>query len=107
MKNGGSRLKVAAAQIETALGDVAANLRKHMDMIARARAVSADVLVFPELSLTGYALGATAGDMALRADDAVMREIARAAGPMAVTLGYVEAADGGRPYVTTSWSRSS
>ncbi len=98
MKNAEPRLKVAAAQIETALGDVAANLRKHMDMIARARAASVDVLVFPELSLTGYALGATARDMALRADDAVIREIARAAGPMAVTLGYVEAVDEGRPY---------
>jgi N-carbamoylputrescine amidase len=98
MKNTKSELKVGAAQIETVLGDVTANLRKHLDMIVRARAAAIDVLMFPELSLTGYALGARSREIALRADDQILRDIANAAGPMAVTVGYVEAADGGRPY---------
>jgi N-carbamoylputrescine amidase len=91
-------LKVAVAQIETVLGDVQANLRRHMDLIAEARAASVDALVFPELSLTGYDLAHNARALAMRPDDPLIGEIAGAAGPMAVTLGYVESAGDGRPY---------
>lgn len=92
-------LKVSVAQIETVLGDVAANLHKHLDIIGRARAASVDILLFPELSLTGYGLGPRASEVAMRADDPALDAIARAAGSMAVTVGYVEAGtDMGRPY---------
>jgi N-carbamoylputrescine amidase len=93
-------LKVAVAQIETVLGDVKANLRRHLELIAEARAAAVDALVFPELSLTGYGLAHRALDLAMQADDPVIGDVARAAGPMAVTVGYVEAADHGRPYNT-------
>ena len=83
-------LKVAVAQIETVLGDVQANLRRHLELIVEARTASVDVLVFPELSLTGYGLAHSARAVALRADDPIIGEIAGAAGPMAVTVGYVE-----------------
>jgi len=44
------------AQINTALGDVQANLDKHLAYIDQARAQNVDLLCFPELSLTGYSL---------------------------------------------------
>jgi predicted amidohydrolase len=90
-------LAVAVAQIETVLGDVTANLDKHLDVIAEARAASVDVLVFPELSLTGYSLDVRARDIALHADDRLFHKIAQAGGPMAVTVGYVESGPV-RPY---------
>jgi N-carbamoylputrescine amidase len=93
-------LRVAAAQIETTLGDVAANLRKHRAWIDRARAADIDVLVFPELSLTGYSLRDGARAVALPREAASIREIAQAAGPMAVTLGFVEFAEGGQLFNT-------
>lgn len=50
------QLKLGLAQIRPILGDVQANLDKHLDIIKRARAETVDLLVFPELSLTGYML---------------------------------------------------
>jgi predicted amidohydrolase len=47
---------LAAAQTSAVAGDVAANLRQHLQLIAAAAALRPQVLVFPELSLTGYEL---------------------------------------------------
>jgi N-carbamoylputrescine amidase len=91
-------LRVAAVQIETALGDVAANLRKHRDWIDSARVEGADIVLFPELSLTGYSLRDHAPDVALAAGAAPIAELVEAAGPMAVTFGFVERNDDGRLY---------
>ncbi len=49
-------LTLGLAQIKTRLGDVAANLDKHLDYIEQAAAQGVQLLVFPELSLTGYAV---------------------------------------------------
>ena len=50
------QLKLALAQIATRLGDVQSNLEKHLDFIKQAKTQKADLVVFPELSLTGYVL---------------------------------------------------
>jgi predicted amidohydrolase len=49
-------IKLAVAQIDTVLGDLDANLEKHLAQIDEAVQAKADLVVFPELSLTGYAL---------------------------------------------------
>jgi predicted amidohydrolase len=49
-------MKIAAAQISCALGDVEANLRKIRDFSARAREGDAELVVFPELAETGYSM---------------------------------------------------
>ena len=51
-----TQLTVGLAQIDSRLGDVAANLDKHLEWIERARAADVELLLFPELSLTGYRL---------------------------------------------------
>jgi len=83
-------LRVGVAQVETALGDVAANKDKHLAMIERARAKALDVLVFAELSLTGYSVGPRAVEIAMTRDDPVIHELATAAGPMWTTFGFIE-----------------
>ena len=47
---------VAVAQISVKLGDVESNLEKHLEYVERAGEAGASLLVFPELSLTGYYL---------------------------------------------------
>src|SRR4029078_6078985 len=47
-------LRVALAQINATVGDIRGNARKISDQIARARDEGAALVVFPELSLTGY-----------------------------------------------------
>lgn len=47
-------LRIGLAQINPTVGDLAANARLIIDRIAQARAAGVDLLVFPELALTGY-----------------------------------------------------
>jgi NAD+ synthase (glutamine-hydrolysing) len=49
-----SNVKVAVAQINCSVGDFEGNCRKIVEAAARAVAAGADVMVTPELSLTGY-----------------------------------------------------
>jgi len=93
-------LAVGAAQIATTLGDVAANLRKHLDVIGDARAADVRVLVFPELSLTGHGASADTLRLALGRDDSMIAEIAAASGPMCTVFGLIEEAAGGRFFNT-------
>ena len=50
-------LTVALAQITPHSGEPERAREQHLELIERARGQGADVLVFPELSLTGYVLG--------------------------------------------------
>ena len=47
-------IRVALAQINATVGDLAGNTALVLDYIARARTVGADLVAFPELALTGY-----------------------------------------------------
>src|SRR5919198_84021 len=49
-----SPLRVALAQIDATVGDIQGNARKISDYTARAREQGAQLVVFPELCLTGY-----------------------------------------------------
>ena len=47
-------LRVASAQINTTVGDIAGNCGLIADAIYEARGIGADIVAFPELSITGY-----------------------------------------------------
>ena len=47
-------MRIALCQINPTVGDIAGNLRKHVDFVAAARQAGAELAVFPELSLLGY-----------------------------------------------------
>ncbi|HDT12741.1 MAG TPA: acyltransferase, partial [Candidatus Aminicenantes bacterium] len=49
-------MKIALAQIAPRLGDVEANVEAHLGILAKARRQKAELVVFPELGLTGYTL---------------------------------------------------
>ena len=61
----GNGMNVAAAQLQAVPGDVAANAAAHVRLIGEAAAAGARVVVFPELSLTGYELDLLRDDEAL------------------------------------------
>ena len=50
------KLKVGLAQMTPILGDVEANLELHLKIVEEAAESGVELLVFPELSLTGYRL---------------------------------------------------
>ena len=89
---------VAVAQIECRQGDVDGNLALHLEAVAEARAKRVDLLVFPELSLTDYLSEPDVAVLARTADAPELRRIADAAGPMTVSVGFVERAEDGRAY---------
>lgn len=50
------KFKIALAQIDPVLGDLKANVEKHLAFGERAEKEGAGLVVFPELSLTGYSI---------------------------------------------------
>jgi NAD+ synthase (glutamine-hydrolysing) len=85
------RLRVALAQVEPALGDVRRNMTRHLRAAEQAARRGADLVVFPELSLTGYLLQDLVSDVAIRLDDrAALRPLLLASRRIAMVLGLVE-----------------
>lgn len=84
------KLRVGVAQIDCRLGAVEHNAAKHLEAIARARHEGVELLLFPELSLTGYAVGPQTVDISLRRDSGIIAELARASGEMVSVLGFIE-----------------
>jgi predicted amidohydrolase len=73
-----SSLVVAAAQSFSVRGDVDRNLSEHLRLVDAAASAGARLVVFPELSLTGYELD-LASELQLRADDPRLEPLRAAA----------------------------
>jgi len=58
---------IALAQIDPVLGDLARNVDKHLEFIEKARAAGASLVLFPELSLSGYSVRDLHWDLAVNA----------------------------------------
>jgi len=83
------RLSVALAQIDPALGDRGRNLERHRLWVEQAAETGASLLVFPELSLTGYFLKDLVSDSAIQLDSKEMRDLAALSTELDVVLGTV------------------
>jgi NAD+ synthetase len=89
-------MKIALAQINTTVGDIAGNEAKIRDAARRAEGEKADVVLFPELTLTGY----PPRDLLLKKhfiamNLAALNRLASASGETAVIVGYVGENKGG------------
>jgi predicted amidohydrolase len=86
------KLTLALAQINTRLGDVEANLEKHLALASQARQSGADLLVFPELSLTGYVLQDLASAVAHRPEvhDPVFHRLLQVSQDLDLVVGFVD-----------------
>ena len=84
------KFRVALAQIAPRLGDLKANLQQHLHWVARARAAGADLIVFPELSLTGYILQDLVSDLALPLPSEELQPLLEACQDIDCVFGLVE-----------------
>ena len=86
------QLNLALAQINTRLGDVEANLDKHLSLIRDARTQGADLIVFPELSLTGYVLQDIVPTVSHQPvdDDPVFKQLLKASREIDMVVGFVD-----------------
>ncbi len=86
-----THLTVGLAQIDCRLGVVEANLERHLEWIAQARERQVDLLLFPELSLTGYRLLHLTSRVAIRLEESdVIERIRDASDGVSVVVGLVE-----------------
>jgi predicted amidohydrolase len=100
-----TKVKLALAQINTVLGDVDANLEKHLDFIDRAKEQQADLLIFPELSLTGYVLQDLAPGVARQPvkDDPAFGPLLKVSQDLDLVVGFVEADRRHRFYIAAAY----
>ncbi len=99
------QLKLALAQIATQLGNVEANLEKHLDYIKQAKAQKADLIVFPELSLTGYMLQDLVSTVAHRPldDDPIFKPLLKASQDLDIVAGFVDEDVRHRFYISSAY----
>jgi predicted amidohydrolase len=91
----------AAAQCSAVAGDIAANVRRHLDVMDAAHREGVDVLVFPELSLTGYEPALAAGLAQAPDTDCVapLRARARETGMTAIVGLPLRSAIADKPFI--------
>lgn len=85
-------LRIGLAQVDADLGDIAANVARARSVIGEARE-TVDLLLFPELTLTGYTVGNRFHELALRVDAPLFRELIESTANITVAIGFVEETD--------------
>jgi predicted amidohydrolase len=99
------KLNLALAQINTRLGDVDANLEKHLDLAKQAHQDGADLIVFPELSLTGYTLQDITPSVSRRPvpGDPTFRHLLEASNEIDLVVGFVDEDSRHRFYIASAY----
>ncbi|MBA3620013.1 MAG: amidohydrolase [Acidothermales bacterium] len=83
-------MRITLAQVDSRLGDIDANFELAHDTVASAVEESADLVVFPELFLSGYSVGEVDADLSIRPDDPRIEKLARRAGGTGLLVGFME-----------------
>ena len=99
------KLKLALAQINTKLGEVEANLSKHLEYIEKAKAQKTDLIVFPELSLTGYVLQDLVALAAHQPteEDPIFKPLLAASKDLDIVVGFVDEDSRHRFYIASAY----
>jgi len=95
-------LRLALAQIAPALGDLDQNLERHHALLDEGRAAGGDLVVFPELGLTGYLLQDLAAEVAMRVDDPRLARLARETSGMSAVVSFVEESADHRLFISAA-----
>ena len=99
-------LRIAGAQLNMRVGDIAGNERLIAEAIAKAEAAGADVLLTPELGLTGY----PPEDLVHRADFVAsnieaLHRLAAGTGQVTAIVGFVAPVEAGHAGADDAWTR--
>jgi len=99
------RIKIGLAQIYPKLGDLRHNLAKHLEFIQQARAQQVDLLIFPELSMTGYQVQDLVPEVALTATaaDPIFAELLAASRDIDIVFGFVHEDARKRFYIANAY----
>lgn len=86
-------MRIGLAQIDSELGEIEHNLETMRKSIRDAYAQGVDLLVFPELCVTGYSLGQISEEISMPPNDPRFRPLLDEADSMGIVFGFHE--DGG------------
>jgi predicted amidohydrolase len=100
------RCQLAAIRCEK--GDIAGNLAAHLELVAGAAAAGCQLVLFPEMSLTGSVDPAASPERLISLDHPAIAKLAEASGHsgVGVCFGVAERAPGGQPYITQVFAAS-
>jgi predicted amidohydrolase len=97
-------MRIALAQVDPVLGDVGANIEKAAAVIRDAKEANSDLVVFPELSLTGYSLGQVSDEVSLDINnDERIRALVDETGDISLLLCFHEDDGGVRTYNSAAY----
>src|SRR5271167_100680 len=92
-----ARVRIAACQINTVVGDLDGNADRILVALAEAERAGADLAVFPELTVTGYPPEDLLGRPAFVADNlAAFAAVVDGTGECTAVVGYVDIGSDGR-----------
>ena len=83
-------MRVVGHQIEPEYLGLQNNINKVITKIEESKSQGADLIVFPELALTGYFVGERYHEVALRVDSEEVRRIVEASKGTAIVVGFIE-----------------
>lgn len=81
---------VRLAQIDTTLGNLEANVATHLEWIRAAIEDGVDLILFPELSLTGYFLKDQTAQVAMGLDAPELAALLESSREISIVVGFVE-----------------
>jgi NAD+ synthase (glutamine-hydrolysing) len=100
-------LTVGLAQIHPKIGDVATNLKRHLELMQHAKQHGAELMIFPELSLTGYYVQDLVSELAMRpsVDEPAFRDLLQASADLKLDtmVGFIDTDDRARYYIAAAY----
>ncbi|MFQ6082100.1 MAG: nitrilase-related carbon-nitrogen hydrolase [Candidatus Aminicenantia bacterium] len=89
-------MKVTVVQMAPHLGDVKRNFQIHLELLDKAKKEKTDLIVFPELSLTGYSLQDLISEVALHPENnSYFSEFKKISQDISFIIGFVEENEAG------------
>ena len=95
-------MRIGLAQVAPVLGRLDLNLAAHTGLLREARGQGVDLVVFPELGLTGYLLQDLAADVAMTSDDPRIAALAAETTGLSAIVSFVEESADHRLFVAAA-----
>ena len=99
------RVNIGLAQIYPKLADLQHNLDKHLEFIQQAIDKNVDLIVFPELSMTGYQVQDLVPEVSIRTeeDDPIFAKLLTASQHIDIVVGFVHVDTRKRFYIANAY----
>jgi NAD+ synthase (glutamine-hydrolysing) len=99
------KLTLGLAQINTCLGNPEKNLAKHLEYAKQAATRGVELLLFPELSLTGYVLQDLVPSVACHASekDPILAELLKTSQTLDMVVGFAEEDERNRFFISSAY----